>query len=87
MANEREFGILLEKLNSGDSGDKECASLLQRLVDMQPATPEPTPKSIARSISLVNAEVKVVMLRLMELLPNNIDPTMVELFKTKLSEG
>ena len=89
MTNEREFGILLEKLNSGDSVENECASLLQGLVDMQPAPLEAELQSggTAKSISLASPEEKARLLRLIEILPNNIDPSVLESFKNRLSEG
>ena len=79
---------MVKKLNSGDSVDKECAKVLQRILDVQPNSPEAVEAKsggTAKSISLASPEEKAVMLRLIELLPNNIDPSVLESFKTKLA--
>lgn len=86
MANKREFVVLLNRLNSGDSVEQECASLLQRLVDMQPPQEEQS-GSTAKSISLASPEEAAVMLRLIELVPNSIDPAVLEQFRARLSQG
>ncbi len=68
MMNEQQVETLITKLNSGNSVDKECASILQHILDTQPDSPEAATKPVtAKSMSIAGPQDKEVALRFIEL--------------------
>jgi hypothetical protein len=89
MMNEKEVGALVKKLNWGDSVDKECANILQSILDIRPESPEAVEAksgTTAKSISTARPDEKAVVLRFIELFPNDIHPSVIESLKTRLAQ-